>query len=258
MIIDSHCHLEYEPMGSNLNEVVKRALKNNVKFLLSISTTDESYSRILEIIEKYKNIYGTYGIHPHETKNYKDLKTEEIIKKIRLNKKVIGIGETGLDFYYDHSDRITQKIIFIEHIKAAQELNLPLIVHTRSAEDDTYQILKSEKRNKDFKVLIHCFTGTKKFAHKLVDLGCYISASGVVTFKKSKELAETFLSLPIDRILVETDSPYLSPEPLRGKPNEPSHIIHTVNFLANLKKINFDEFSKITSLNFFNLFGELN
>tara|TARA_B110000967_G_C18813197_1_gene524732 strand:+ start:16 stop:792 length:777 start_codon:yes stop_codon:yes gene_type:complete len=257
MIIDSHCHLEYEPMGSNLNIVVERALSNNVMFLLSISTTDESYTRILEIIKKYKNIYGTYGIHPHETKNYNNLKTKEIIKKISLNKKIIGIGETGLDFYYDHSDRITQKKIFIEHIKAAQILNLPLIVHTRSAEEDTYQILKAEKKIKDFKVLIHCFTGTKKFAHKLIDLGCYISASGVVTFKKSKELAETFLSLPNDRILVETDSPYLSPEPLRGKPNEPSHIIHTVKFLANLKKINFDKFSEITSLNFFNLFGKL-
>jgi len=200
-------------MGSNLNIVVERALSNNVMFLLSISTTDESYTRILEIIKKYKNIYGTYGIHPHETKNYNNLKTKEIIKKISLNKKIIGIGETGLDFYYDHSDRITQKKIFIEHIKAAQILNLPLIVHTRSAEEDTYQILKAEKKIKDFKVLIHCFTGTKKFAHKLIDLGCYISASGVVTFKKSKELAETFLSLPNDRILVETDSPYLSPEP---------------------------------------------
>ena len=257
MIIDSHCHLEYEPMGLNLNEVVERALKNDVKYLLSISTTNESYEFILEIIKKYKNIYGTYGIHPHETKNYKNLNVKEILKKLSLSKKIIGIGETGLDFYYDHSDRITQKIIFIEHIKAAQELNLPLIVHTRSAEDDTYQILKSEKRNKDFKVLIHCFTGTKEFAHKLIDIGCYISASGVVTFKKSKELADTFLSIPNNRLLVETDSPYLSPEPLRGKPNEPSHIIHTVNFLANLKKIDFDKFSEITTLNFFNLFGKL-
>jgi len=257
MIIDSHCHLEFEPMGSNLNEVVERALKNNVKFLLSISTTDESYLRILEIIEKYKNVYGTYGIHPHETKNYKDLKTDDIIKKVYLNKKIIGIGETGLDFYYDYSDRITQKKVFIEHIKAAQILNLPLIVQTRSAEDNTYQILKEEKKKKDFKVLIHCFTGTKEFAHKLIDIGCYISASGVVTFKKSKELADTFLSIPNNRLLVETDSPYLSPEPLRGKPNEPSHIIHTVNFLANLKKIDFDKFSEITTLNFFNLFGKL-
>ena len=151
MIIDSHCHLEYEPMASNLNAVVKRALNNNVKFLLSISTTNESYLRILEIIDKYDNIYGTYGIHPHETKNYKKLNKNEIIKKINLNKKIIGIGETGLDFYYDHSDRTTQKKVFIEHIKAAQSSNLPLIVHTRAAEEDTYQILMTEKKKRILK-----------------------------------------------------------------------------------------------------------
>jgi len=257
MIIDSHCHLEYEPIGSNLKEVIRRALINNVKYLLSISTTDESYTKILEIVQNHKNIYGTYGIHPHETKNYKNLKKDEIIHKISLNKKIIGIGETGLDFYYKHSDPITQKKIFIEHIKAAQTLNIPLIVHTRSAEADTYQILKNQKNNKDFKILIHCFTGSKDFAHKLIDLGCYISASGVVTFKKSKELADTFLSLPNDRILVETDSPYLSPEPLRGHPNEPSHIIHTVKFLAKLKNISPNIFAEITSSNFFKLFGKL-
>ena len=258
MIVDSHCHLEYEPISSNLNQVVQRAIDNNVKYMLSISTTDSSFLRILDIIEKYKNIFGTYGIHPHETKDYKDLKAEEIIRKTKQSKKIIGIGETGLDYYYKHSDTVTQKKVFIEHIKAAQMLNLPLIVHTRSAEEDTYEILKSEKKNKDFKILIHCFTGSKVFAHKLIDLGCYISASGVVTFKKSKDLADTFLSLPNEKILVETDSPYLSPEPLRGKPNEPSHIIHTINFLSNIKNINSDIFAKITTNNFFKLFGEIN
>ena len=257
MIIDSHCHLEYEPIGSNLKEVIRRALINNVKYLLSISTTDESYTKILEIVQNHKNIYGTYGIHPHETKNYKNLKKDEIIHKISLNKKIIGIGETGLDFYYKHSDPITQKKIFIEHIKAAQTLNIPLIVHTRSAEKETYEILKSEKNNKDFKILIHCFTGSKDFSHKLIDLGCYISASGIVTFKKSVQLAETFKSIPTDRILVETDSPYLSPEPLRGKSNEPSHILHTVKFLSKIKKIDYTLFSKITTDNFFRIFGNL-
>ena len=161
-------------------------------------------------------------------------------------------------FYYANSDPENQKKIFIEHIKAAQTLNLPLIVHTRSAEHDTYEILNSEKRKKDFKVLIHCFTGSKDFAHKLINIGCYISASGVVTFKKSQELAETFLSLPNDRILVETDSPYLSPEPLRGKSNEPSHIVHTVNFLAKIKNINSRDLANTTTANFFKLFGALN
>ena len=258
MIIDSHCHLEYEPMGSNLDEVIERALKNNVKYLLSISTTNESYTRILKITEKYPNIYGSYGIHPHETKDYKNLNEQEIIQKISLSKKIIGIGETGLDYYYNHSDRLIQKKIFSEHIKAAQKLNLPLIIHSRSAEEDTYQIIKNEKKNKDIKALIHCFTGSKEFAHKLIDLGCYISASGVVTFKNSKDLADTFLSLPNNRILVETDSPYLSPEPLRGKPNEPSHIVHTVNFLSKIKNIDPTKFAEITSSNFFKLFGQLN
>ena len=258
MIIDSHCHLDCEPMASNLDAVLERAFNSNVKYLLSISTTNESYIKILEIIKKHKNIYGTYGIHPHETKNYKNLNKSDIIKQIGLNKKIIGIGETGLDYYYEHSDPTTQKKIFVEHIKASQTLSLPLIVHTRSAENDTYNILKVQKKIKDFKVLIHCFTGSKEFAHKLIDLGCFISASGVVTFKKSKELANTFLSLPNDKILVETDSPYLSPEPLRGKPNEPSHIIHTINFIANLKKIKPNDFAKTTTLNFFKLFGLLN
>jgi TatD DNase family protein len=258
MIIDSHCHLEYEPISSDLKKVVDRAIENNVKYLLSISTTDDSYDKILKIVKNYKNIFGTYGIHPHETKNYLNLRADQIIEKTKLSNKIIGIGETGLDFYYDHSDRTIQKKLFIEHIKAAQNLDLPLIVHTRDAEIETYEILKSENKNNHMKILIHCFTGTKTFAHKLIDIGCYISASGVVTFKKSKELAETFFSLPNDRILVETDSPYLSPEPLRGKPNEPSHIVHTVNFLANLKNIDTKIFADVTTSNFFKLFGKLN
>ena len=258
MIIDSHCHLEFDPISSNLKEVIDRAIENNVKYFLSISTTNESYDKILKIVKYYKNVYGTYGIHPHETRNYINLTAEQIVNKTKLNSKIIGIGETGLDFYYDHSDRVIQKKLFIEHIKAAQISNLPIIIHTRSAEEDTYKILKSEMKNNSLKILIHCFTGSKSFAHKLIDIGCYISASGVVTFKKSKELADTFLSLPNDRILVETDSPYLSPEPLRGKSNEPSHIIHTVKFLANLKNIDYKIFCETTSSNFFNLFGKLN
>jgi TatD DNase family protein len=258
MIIDSHCHLEHEPMVSNLKDVIDRASRNDVKYFLNISTTNESFDKILKIVKNHRNVYGTYGIHPHETKNYQNITSNNIVKKTQLSKKIIGIGESGLDFYYNHSDPVVQKKIFIEHIKAAQILNIPLVVHTRSAESATFDILKAEKKNKELKVLIHCFTGTKAFAHKLIDIGCYISASGVVTFKKSKELADTFLSLPNDRILVETDSPYLSPEPLRGKPNEPSHIIHTVNFLAKIKSIDPSVFAKETSSNFFKLFGKLN
>ena len=181
-----------------------------------------------------------------------------IIKKVDLSKKIIGIGETGLDFYYNHSERNDQINCFEQHIYAAQEKKLPIIVHTRSAEQETFKILEKHLKKKHFKILIHCFTGSREFAFKLLDLGAYISASGVVTFKKSLDLANTFRDLPNNKILVETDAPYLSPVPLRGKPNEPSYIIHTVKFLSDLKKISFEEFSNTTSNNFFNLFGKLN
>ena len=258
MIIDSHCHLNYEPMSLSLKETIDRANKDGVKYLLTISTEDKSYEKILNIISKNECVYGSYGIHPHEAKNHRSIKSEDIIKKTRLNKKIIGIGESGLDFYYNHSDKKDQIKCFEEHIIAAQNTQLPLIVHTRNAESETLEILKSKLKVKNFKVLIHCFTGSKEFAFKLLDLGAYISASGVVTFKKSEDLANTFKEMPNDKILVETDSPYLAPVPLRGKPNEPSYIIHTVKFLSKLKNISFEDFSKITTKNFFRLFGELN
>jgi TatD DNase family protein len=258
MIIDSHCHLEYEPMCLNLDETITRANKDGVKYLLTISTTDKSLKKILKITDDFNCVYGTYGIHPHEAKNHKDIKSNDIINKVSLSKKIIGIGETGLDFYYNHSEKKDQIECFEEHINAAQISNLPLIVHTRSAEVETLDLLRKKKKEKDFKILIHCFTGSQDFAFKLLDLNAYISASGVVTFKKSKDLASTFKNMPNNRILVETDSPYLAPTPLRGKTNEPSYIVHTVKFLSNLKKISFKEFSEITTNNFFHLFGKLN
>jgi len=258
MIIDSHCHLEYEPMSLDLDETITRANKEGVKYLLTISTTDKSLKKILQITSDFNCVYGTYGIHPHEAKNYKNINSEDIIKKINFSKKIIGIGETGLDFYYNHSEKKDQMKCFEEHIIAAQLSNLPLIVHTRSAEAETLELLKKKKLEKDFKILIHCFTGSRDFAFKLLDLNAFISASGVVTFKKSQELASTFRDIPNNKILVETDSPYLSPVPLRGKSNEPSHIIHTVKFLSDLKNLSFEDFSEITSNNFFKLFGKLN
>ena len=258
MIIDSHCHLTYEPMSSSLSETISRAKKDGVQYILTISTEDKSFEKILKILKNHKNVYGTYGIHPHEAKTHQNIICSNIIQKLNLNKKLIGIGETGLDFYYNHSVKKDQISCFEEHIYAAQEKNLPLIVHTRLAENETFEILQKHLKKKNFKILIHCFTGSKNFAFKLLDLGCYISASGVVTFKKSEDLANTFKELPNEKILVETDAPYLSPVPLRGKPNEPGHIIHTVRFLSNLKKLSFEEFSNITTNNFFNLFGKLN
>ena len=258
MIIDSHCHLNYEPMSLSLKDTIKRANNDGIKYILTISTEDKSFDKILKIITEYSCVYGTYGIHPHEAKLHKHINSEHILKKINLNNKIIGIGESGLDFYYNHSERTDQIRCFEEHIYAAQEKKLPLIVHTRSAEKDTLEILKKNLKKKDFKILIHCFTGSREFAFKLIDLGAYISASGVVTFKKSFDLAKTFKDLPNEKILVETDAPYLAPVPLRGKPNEPSYIVHTVKFLSDLKKLSFNDFSNITTNNFLNLFGKLN
>ena len=258
MIIDSHCHLNYEPMSLAIKETIKRANNDGVKYLLTISTEDKSFNKILDIISSNKCVYGSYGIHPHEAKNHLLINSEDIIKKININKKLIGIGESGLDFYYNYSDKNDQIRCFEEHITAAQKTKIPIIVNKKNAETETYEILKRKMSEKEFKILIHCFTGSKKFAFKLLDIGAYISASGVVTFKKSADLANTFKKIPNEKILVETDSPYLAPVPLRGKTNEPSYIIHTVKFLANLKKISFENFSNVTTENFFNLFGKLN
>ena len=161
------------------------------------------FKRILLILKKYKNIYGTYGIHPHETQKYKNIDSSFISKVKKKYKKIIGVGETGLDFFYNHSDKEVQKKSFIEHIKAASELNVPIIVHSRNAETDTYEILKSEEKNSNLKILMHCFTGSKDFAKKLLDINCYISVSGIITFKNSTELSETISSIPIENLLIE-------------------------------------------------------
>ena len=254
MIIDSHCHLDYPNLFEQLKNVVQRAKSNKIIYLLTICTTLDSFKKIKSIVNEYENIYGTFGIHPHETEKNTNINRDSIIDFIKNNKKIIGVGETGLDFYYNHSPKNIQKKIFIEHIHAASKLNIPLIVHSRNAESDTYEILKKEIKNSKLKVLIHCFTGSKEFAHKLIDLGCYISISGVITFKNSLDLVNTVSDIPIQNLLVETDSPYLSPSPLRGKPNEPSYIVHTINKLAEIKKISKEDVANKTTANFNKLF----
>jgi len=255
MIVDSHCHLDYAELYDQLNEVVKRAVLSQVNYLLTICTTPESFKRILLILKKYKNIYGTYGIHPHETQKYKNIDSSFISKVKKKYKKIIGVGETGLDFFYNHSDKEVQKKSFIEHIKAASELNVPIIVHSRNAETDTYEILKSEEKNSNLKILMHCFTGSKDFAKKLLDINCYISVSGIITFKNSTELSETISSIPIENLLVETDSPYLAPNPYRGKTNEPSFILHTIEKLSQIKQVTKESIMFNTTTNFKKLFN---
>ena len=255
MIADSHCHLDYPNLYNELDDVVNRAIKNDVKLLLTICTTVESFKRIKLIVDKYKNIYGTFGIHPHETKNFKNMTDTLIIEYKNESKKIIGIGETGLDYYYNHSDKNIQKKIFAQHIEAAKELDIPLIVHSRDAEIDTFDILKSYMKNSKLKTIIHCFTGSKDFAKKIINIGCYISISGIITFKGSNELSETISSIPIDKLLVETDSPYLTPIPNRGKSNEPSFITHTIEKLSIIRNIEKKVIIESTTNNFRKLFN---
>ena len=255
MITDSHCHLDYPKLYDQLDDIVKRAEYNQVKYLLTICTTLKSFERIKLIITKYKNIYGTFGIHPHESKKYTQVDSKFIVNIKNKHNKIIGIGETGLDFYYNYSEKEIQKKSFIEHISAASQLNIPIIVHSRNAEVDTYEILKSESKNSNLKVLIHCFTGSRDFAKKLIDLNFYISVSGIITFKKSIELADTVSSIPMENLLVETDSPYLAPLPYRGKDNEPSYIIHTVEKLSQIKKLPNESIVINTTNNFMKLFN---
>jgi len=255
MITDSHCHLDYPKLYDQLDDIVKRAEYNQVKYLLTICTTLKSFERIKLIITKYKNIYGTFGIHPHESEKYPQVDSKFILNIKNKHNKIIGIGETGLDFYYNYSEKEIQKKSFIEHISAASQLNIPIIVHSRNAEVDTYEILKSESKNSNLKVLIHCFTGSRDFAKKLIDLNFYISVSGIITFKKSTELADTVSSIPMENLLVETDSPYLAPLPYRGKDNEPSYIIHTVEKLSQIKKLPNESIVINTTNNFMKLFN---
>ena len=251
-MIDSHCHLDHEPLLSDLINVIKRSKDVGIKKLLTISTSYESFDRIKNIIQEDEMIYGTIGIHPHETTLNK-INSDIIIKNFTDNPKIIGIGETGLDFYYENSDKDDQISSFKEHIDASIKTNSPLIVHSRKAEEETFNIL-NEYKNQNLKILMHCFTGDKDFAKKLLSLNAFFSASGIITFKNSLEIQETFKILPIDKILIETDSPFLAPVPNRGKKNEPSFIDYTAQKLADIKNISKSDLVKFTTDNFNKLF----
>ena len=251
-MIDSHCHLDCESLFNDLSNIIQRSKDVGIEKLLTISTSFESFSKIKEIIKKDKIIYGTVGIHPHESE--KDvINSDQIIKNLQENEKIIGIGETGLDFYYNNSDKDKQISSFKRHIEASIETDAPLIIHSRNAEKETFDILNEYKDN-NLKILMHCFTGSKKFSEKLLSLNSYFSASGIITFKNSTELQNTFKSLPLDKILIETDSPFLAPVPNRGKKNEPSFIDFTAAKLAEIKEIHKIKLIEATTKNFNKLF----
>jgi len=249
-MIDSHCHLDHDPLFSNLSDILIRSKEVGIEKILTICTTKESFKNILNIINIDPIIYGTFGIHPHESSK-SILTKEDITKEISLNKKIIGVGETGLDFYYKNSDKDSQIKSFKNHIDAAIDLNVPLIVHSRNAENETYELLKNSKC---LKILMHCFTGSGSFAKQLISLNSYFSASGIITFSNSENLQNTFKIIPLDKLLIETDSPFLAPAPMRGRKNEPSYIKYTLNKLAEIKNLDTSKLDKITSNNFNKLF----
>jgi len=252
-MIDSHCHLDHQPLQENLSDVISRSKEIGITKLLTICTTLDSFENIKDIIEKDQMIYGTYGIHPHETGN-NQVDKQTIIKCVNENVKIIGIGETGLDFFYNHSDKARQIDSFKAHIEASIELNKPIIIHSRDAEKDTFEILSSYK-NEKLKILMHCFTGSLEFSKKLLTLDAFFSASGIITFKNSTILQNTFKKIPLDKLLIETDSPFLAPVPMRGKKNEPSFIKYTLEKLSTIKETTVEKMSKITTNNFNKLFN---
>ncbi len=253
MFIDSHCHLNYRGLIEDQAAVIARARAAGVDGMLNISTRENEWDAIIATAEAHGDIWASVGIHPHEADAHPDIDTAKLVDRAS-HPKVIGIGETGLDYYYDHSDRAQQQKSFRAHIAAARQTGLPLIVHTRDAEADTSSILTEEMANGTYPALIHCFTASQEFATVALDLGIYISISGIVTFKNAKDLQAVAAMVPDDRLLIETDSPFLAPVPNRGKTCEPAFISDTAKFIADLRSVTVEALGEMTSANFRALF----
>ena len=256
MIIDSHCHLDYEPLINNLDQVLINAKKNNIIKLLSIGTSLESSNKVLDIVERYNNVYGAIGIHPNSTTGNLD-QLNNILELKKKCKKIIAFGETGLDYFRMKGDLEWQRERFRVHIRASRESRKPLIIHTRAAAEDTLKVMREEGADKAGGVM-HCFTESLEVARAAMDLGFYISFSGIVTFKNAKELKAVAAAVPLERMLVETDSPYLAPVPFRGRTNQPGYVKHVAEEIARLKGVGYDEVCRVTTDNFFKLFKSIN
>lgn len=254
-LVDSHCHLDFPDFADELDAVIERAGAAGIGWMLTISTHLTRFDRVRAIAETYPNVFCTVGIHPHEAGSEPETAARQLIR-LAGHPKVVGLGETGLDFYYEHSPREAQERSFRAHIAAAREAGLPLVIHTRDAEDDTLRILREEHARGAFSGLLHCFSGSRALAEGAIDLGLFISFSGIVTFKKADALREVAKALPLERLLVETDAPYLAPEPKRGKRNEPAFTALTAERLAALKGLAADDFAEATTANFFRLFAK--
>lgn len=255
MLVDSHCHLNYPGLAERQAEVLDRARASGVGTMLNISTREREWDAVIGLADQEQDVWASIGIHPHEADAHPDVDTAKLVDAAR-HPRVIGIGETGLDYYYDKSDRAAQRAGFRAHIAAARETGLPLIVHTRDAEADTGDILAEEMGRGRYTGVIHCFTASAEFAARALDLGLFISISGIVTFQNARDLAETARGLPDDRLLVETDAPFLAPVPHRGRPCEPAYVADTARFLADLRGTSEAELTARTTDNFFSLFSK--
>lgn len=255
MLIDSHCHLEYKGLVEDQQGVLARAREAGVGGFLSISTRQREWGQVIGTAEREADVWASVGIHPHEADAHADM-GEAALLEIAAHPRVIAIGETGLDYYYDHSDRETQQALFRRHIAVARETGLPLIVHTRDAEDDTARIMAEEMERGAYPALIHCFTASANFARIVLDLGLTISLSGIVTFKNAKDLQAIAAEVPEDRLLVETDAPFLAPVPNRGKVCEPAFVADTARFVAELRGVSPEALAETTTRNFQRLFAK--
>jgi len=256
MLIDSHCHLDFPQLGDDLDAVLSRALGAGVGLMVTISTRVAQFETLKAIVEAHDNVFCSVGTHPHNAAEEPDVTAEQLVALSR-HPKVVAIGEAGLDYHYDHSPRDAQEASFRTHIAAARETGLPLVIHAREADEDVARILEEESKRGAFPFVLHCFTSGPDLARRGLALGGYVSFSGVVTFKKADALREIGTSVPSDRVLVETDAPYLAPEPFRGKTNEPAYVAHTAKRLAAERGISHDEMARITTENFFTLFKKV-
>lgn len=255
MLADSHCHLNYEGVFEQQPAILERARARGVTAMLNISTRANEWDAVVATAEREPDVWASIGIHPHDADRHADIGVATLVERA-AHPRVVGLGETGLDFHYDHSDRGRQQASFRTHIAAARATGLPVIVHTRDAEDATIDILADELGKGAFGGVIHCFTGSGGFADQVLALGLYISLAGIVTFKNARELQDTAARLPLDRLLVETDAPFLAPVPHRGKPGEPAFVADTARFLAQLRGEDADELAAATARNFATLFAK--
>ncbi len=256
MLVDHHCHLDFPQLQDQLDDVLARARNADVRLMVSISTKIRQFEKLRNIVEAHPEIYCSVGTHPHYADTELDIPIEEIVR-LSAHPKCVAIGEAGLDYHYDKAPRDAQAVGFRNHIAVARETGLPLVIHARDADEDTATILEDEMAKGAFTAVLHCFTAGRELAERGLALGLYVSFSGVITFKNSQELRDIARDVPLDRLLVETDSPYLAPVPFRGKPNEPAYVAHTAKVLAEVKGVSSQDLAAQTTDNFFRLYSKV-